>query len=85
VQEVIHNAIKHSKADEVSIEMRNKKNMIQLKVSDNGCGFNYKKKLAERKGIGLGSIGNRVMIAGGQMFVDSACQKGTSYIFEIPL
>lgn len=85
VQEVIHNAIKHSGAKEISIEVRNKKNMIQLKLSDNGCGFDYKKKLAERKGIGLISIGNRVLITGGRMFLDSMDGKGTTYIFEIPL
>lgn len=85
VQEVIHNAIKHSGADEISIEVRNNKNMIELKVSDNGCGFDYKKKLAERKGIGLASIGNRVLITGGKMFVDSAPGTGTVYIFEVPL
>lgn len=85
VQEVIHNAIKHARASKISIEMRNKKNAIHIRVSDNGCGFNYKMKLAEKTGIGLGSINNRVMITGGKMFIDSGPQKGTTYIFEIPL
>ncbi len=84
MQEVIHNAIKHSKASEISIEIRDKKNAIDIRVCDNGCGFNYKKKLAEKTGIGLGSINNRVMITGGKMFVDSRPQKGTTYIFKIP-
>jgi signal transduction histidine kinase len=85
LQEVIHNAIKYSGASEISIEMRNRKNEAQIKVSDDGCGFDYKKKVAERVGIGLGSIRNRVMICGGKMFVDSGLQKGTTYIFEIPI
>jgi len=85
VQEVIHNAIKHAKASEISIEIRNNKNLINIRVSDNGCGFNYKKKLAEKTGIGLGSINNRVMIVGGKMFIDSGPQRGTTYIFNIPI
>jgi signal transduction histidine kinase len=85
VQEVIHNGIKHSKASGISIEIRNKKNAIEIRVCDNGCGFDYKRKLAEKTGIGLGSISNRVMITGGKMFIDSGPQKGTTYIFEIPL
>jgi signal transduction histidine kinase len=41
---MLHNSIKHSKA---SVELRNKKHMLLLSVSDNGIGFDYKKKLAE--------------------------------------
>lgn len=83
--EVVNNSIKHSRASDISIEMRKRKNEAHIKVSDNGCGFDYKKKMIERAGIGLVSIRNRVMICGGKMFVDSGLQKGTTYIFEIPL
>ena len=82
IQEIIHNAIKHSNATEIMIGLKMNKNKIWLVVSDNGKGFDYKKELAENAGIGLGSIHNRAQIAGGKMFVES--QKGTRYIFEIP-
>jgi len=83
VQEVIHNSLKHARATEIKIELRDKNNKINLTVSDNGTGFDYKKALAENTGIGLNSIGNRTQIAGGRMFVEST--KGTTYTFEIPL
>lgn len=85
VQELVYNAIKHSGASEISVELRNKNHKIHLKVSDNGKGFDYKKKLAERSGIGLGSLSNRTAITGGKMFMESGPENGTTYIFEIPL
>ena len=84
VQEVTHNAVKHARATEIGIELRDKNNKIQLAINDNGIGFDYKKALAENTGIGLNSISNRTQIAGGRMFVESS-ENGTRYIFEIPL
>lgn len=85
VQELVYNAVKHSGASEISVELRNKNNKIHLKVSDNGKGFDYTKKLAERSGIGLGSLSNRTALTGGKMFMESGPENGTTYIFEIPL
>jgi signal transduction histidine kinase len=85
VQELVYNAVKHSGASEISVELRNKNNKIHLKVSDNGKGFDYTKKLAERSGIGLGSLSHRTAITGGKMFMESGPENGTTYIFEIPL
>jgi two-component system, NarL family, sensor kinase len=84
VQEVTHNAVKHARATEIRIELRNKNNKIHLAVSDNGIGFDYKKALAENAGIGLNSLSNRTQIAGGRMFLESS-ENGTRYIFEIPI
>ncbi|MGN6298286.1 MAG: sensor histidine kinase [Ginsengibacter sp.] len=87
LQEAIYNALKHSHATAVCVELTvdQKKNLFICTVTDDGVGFNYKKKLAERSGIGLGSLNNRVMVAGGKMSVRSSPGKGTSCIFEIPL
>jgi signal transduction histidine kinase len=87
LQEAIYNALRHSQATTVSVELKvdRKKNVFLCTVTDNGIGFNYKKKLAERAGIGLGSLNNRAMIAGGKMSVRSSPGKGTSCIFELPL
>ena len=83
VQEVIHNSLKHARATEIRIELKDRNDKINLTISDNGMGFDYKKALAENTGIGLTSISNRAQIAGGRMFVEST--QGTTYIFEIPL
>ena len=66
------------------IELKDKNNKIQLAICDNGTGFDYKKALEESTGIGLNSLINRARILEGRMLVESS-QKGTTYIFEIPL
>jgi signal transduction histidine kinase len=87
LQEAIYNALKHSQAGTVIVELsvNHKKNVFVCTVTDDGIGFNYKKELAERTGIGLGSLNNRALVAGGKMSVQSSPGKGTSCIFEIPL
>jgi signal transduction histidine kinase len=87
LQEAIYNALRHSQATAVSVQLTadRKKNVFLCTVTDDGIGFNYKKELAERSGIGLGSLNNRAMVAGGKMSVRSAPGKGTSCIFELPL
>jgi len=84
-QEVIHNAIKHSRATQLKLELRRDKNKIVFATSDNGIGFNYDNKLSETSGYGLRNLLNRTEIMGGQMFIESKKGKGTTYIFEIPV
>jgi signal transduction histidine kinase len=84
IQELLYNAIKHANASEIEIEIIKKRSMLMLKVADNGTGFDYKQKLAERKGIGLGSLANRTRLAEGKMFVDSGPAIGSIFMFEIP-
>jgi len=85
IQELLYNAIKHAKATEIEIEIKRKGNRILLKVADNGTGFDYKQKLAERTGIGLGSLEGRTRMAGGKMYVESGPGNGTLFIFQIPV
>lgn len=84
-QEIIHNSIQHSGASEISISIRNFPDKIRFSITDNGCGFDYKKVMDENRGIGLNSIRNRIKIAGGRIFLNSSENNGSDYKFEIPL
>lgn len=84
-QEVIHNAIRHSQATELKLELRRDKNKIVFASFDNGMGFNYDNKFSESTGYGLRNLLSRAEIMGGKMFVESKKGKGTTYIFEIPV
>jgi signal transduction histidine kinase len=84
-QEVIHNALKHSKASELRLEIRKEKKNIVFASSDNGIGFNYGNSLSESKGMGLGTLLSRTEIMGGKMYIESKRDKGTTYIFDIPI
>jgi signal transduction histidine kinase len=84
VQELLYNAIKHAKASEIEIEIRKKRSVLMVKVADNGTGFDYKQKAAERTGIGLRSLANRTRLADGKMFVKSGPAIGSVFMFEMP-
>ena len=85
IQEVVHNTIKHAQATEVHIDLKTEKDIVLIRISDNGIGFDHAKELNENIGIGLRSMLRRTEIMSGQMFLDSAIGKGTTYTFEIPL
>ena len=84
IQELLYNAIKHAKASEIEIEIIKKRSILVLKVADNGTGFDYKQKVAERKGIGLRSLANRTRLGDGKMFVKSGPSIGSVFLFEMP-
>jgi signal transduction histidine kinase len=84
-QEIIHNAIKHSGATELRLELRKQKGLIVFASSDNGVGFNYDSRYAESTGYGLRNLLSRAELMEGKMFVESKKDKGTTYIFEIPI
>jgi signal transduction histidine kinase len=85
IQEILHNTIKHARAKNLFIELRVKGDKLELRCSDDGIGFNYSKLVNESAGLGLRSLLSRTEIMNGEMFVDNHRDKGTEYIFEIPL
>lgn len=82
VHEVLHNAIKHSKATEILIVFERKEHLFLMKIADNGLGFNYNEKLNESSGLGLRSIQSRISMMGGKTFVHTGRGKGLSYVFQ---
>lgn len=85
VQEVVHNALKHAQAKELSIDLATKNNYILLTVVDDGVGFDYPQRLKENSGLGLRNLKSRAEIMGGNFYIESKLAKGTKYLFEIPL
>lgn len=81
VQEQMNNILKHAKAKEVVIELY-RDEVIRLSVSDNGVGFDTKKK---RKGIGIHNIQTRVGLYGGQINIHSEPGKGCQLRIEFPI
>lgn len=84
VQELGHNAIKHSKATMVEIHFKERGNKIYLYYKDNGIGFNNYEISSNPNGMGLGSLKSRTELLGGKMSFQSSSQKGTMYFFEFP-
>jgi signal transduction histidine kinase len=84
VQELVQNAIRHSGASLLTIDLRQAEGKLTLKVKDNGKGFNKEEELKRAGGFGLHNLYNRTELMKGDMYVDTAKGKGTSYSFEIP-
>jgi two-component system, NarL family, sensor kinase len=82
VQELCHNAVKHSEASKVLVQLKEKEKKIYLYYSDNGRGLKNDKKSINGKGIGMGSIKSRTELLAGKMRLQTSEQGGTSYLFE---
>ncbi|WP_460220692.1 sensor histidine kinase [Psychroserpens sp. MEBiC05023] len=79
-QELINNALKHGKADQLQMTLKKEAKGFKLAFKDNGSGFDVK-NLKKKSGIGLQNIKSRVAILNGQLFVESS--KKTGSIFTI--
>jgi signal transduction histidine kinase len=85
IHEVIHNADKHAKASLMKIQLEEKNEKLILRLHDNGCGFDSKDLATVQKGLGLKNIISRVETLKGNIYIDSAPQRGTDYSIEIPM
>ncbi len=75
-QELVNNAIKHSGADQINVQLIQEKNRVNLVVQDNGAGFDTT-TLQSEKTTGFRSIRSRVESLGGQLELSSFPGKGT--------
>lgn len=73
LQEQLKNTVKYAKGTEVKIILENKPDELQLKIEDNGVGFDVSKK---KKGIGFTNIRNRVDAFSGSMEIISSPGNG---------
>ncbi len=82
IQEQINNILKHAKASKMLVALSKSCNGLQLKIKDNGVGFDVNKC---RSGIGISNITQRVKALNGHFHVASEKGGGTSLIISFPL
>jgi signal transduction histidine kinase len=82
-QEALANAIKHSGARHVLVELRGAANMISLRVVDDGIGFDPK-PMQGQSGLGIVSMRERVVPLGGEIVIDSSPGGGTRVHVRVP-
>lgn len=58
--ELINNTLKHAEANSISIKLEYIDQMLLIKYSDDGKGFNFDQIMNEKKGLGLLNIINRL-------------------------
>ena len=82
MHELVSNALKHSGASHIIVQLIRDANNIMLIVQDNGCGF---EPAVEHKGMGLNNIRTRVAAYNGNLLVDSKAGTGTEINVEFPI
>jgi len=81
VQELIINIIKHAKASEASVVIKVNEHLVQILIEDNGIGF---KEQADRRGIGLSTIQNKMRLLNGSLNITSISGKGSVIHIQFP-
>lgn len=84
VQEALHNAIKHSEAKHIKVELHYEPQQFKLIVTDDGKGFDPSTLAATQKGIGLKSMENRAALIGAAFSINTAIGQGTSITITLP-
>ncbi|MBN2591826.1 MAG: PAS domain-containing protein [Sedimentisphaerales bacterium] len=88
VRELLVNIVKHANAKHVTVTITRLNNHIQVKIRDNGVGFdtlkphNYKNGSS---GFGLFSIYESLDYVGAKLEIKSALGKGTTAVLKAPL
>jgi signal transduction histidine kinase len=82
-KEALNNAVKHSRASELRLQIRCEHGRLTLSLSDNGKGFDPAK--ADRKRNGLNNMTKRMAEFGGNCVVTSQPGKGCSIELSVPL
>jgi signal transduction histidine kinase len=80
LQEALNNIAKHSKADRVNLVLRKMDSGIELRVQDNGQGFDTEEPISRvgtAKGLGLDSMRERAELSGGFFSIESSKGSGT--------
>jgi two-component system, NarL family, sensor histidine kinase UhpB len=84
VQEALTNAVRHARATEVRIELRESRGELVLTVQDNGVGF--APEAARKSGsFGLLGIRERAQLLGGSMQTDNPLAGGARITVRLPL
>jgi signal transduction histidine kinase len=85
VQEIINNALKHSGANRIEVQLTWMTDKLIIDIRDNGKGFDYaNKKNDPKSGIGLKNIENRLYVADAKFEVESQ-GNGTTFSISLPL
>lgn len=81
VQELLNNALKHSKATQILVSCSQNGNRFYISIEDNGVGFDIS-GIEENQGLGIKNIKSRIELLHGSFDCESS-SGGTSYNIEL--
>lgn len=87
LQEAFNNVEKHARAKNVVVQIACRKDLVVLKIQDDGRGFSHARSNGgkkKRRGIGLTNMRERAAFLGGTCVAESAPKQGTTITVRIP-
>jgi signal transduction histidine kinase len=88
VQEALNNAVKHSGACNVHVNLMRRDHLLSLSIEDDGCGFDSDAVLhgnGTSRSLGLILMRERAIQVGGTFQVNSRIGQGANIMVEVPL
>ena len=83
-QEAINNAIKHAQAHRIDVALNFDTHSVRLCIRDDGRGFDTNEAIADGH-FGLLGMRERAEQAGGVLSIESAKERGTQIVVDVPL
>jgi signal transduction histidine kinase/streptogramin lyase len=83
-KEAANNAVKHSGATEIRLDIHTHAGALVIVLADNGRGFDPANPPATASGNGLANMRSRLEAAGGRAEISSVIGQGTTVKFELP-
>ena len=84
-QESLRNTSRHAEASRAEVCLRRLDGGLQLRIQDNGTGFNSARQHRVRMSLGHASMRQRVAFVGGKIDIDSTPGHGTVVVAWVPL
>jgi len=82
-EEAVANAARHADASRVAIRLRRDRDAIELRIVDDGRGFDAERPASPA--LGLAAMRERIALVGGQLTVASRPGAGVSVVARVPL
>ena len=85
LQELLHNAIKHSRASDITVKMEWEDKFLDIEVQDNGVGFTSDQIDPTKRGLGLYNKSNRAEVIDAKVFFKNTEKGGACIDLQIPI
>ncbi|NLR58862.1 hypothetical protein HGH93_12165 [Chitinophaga polysaccharea] len=84
VQECLQNILKHARANRINADIRYEEQNLQIRISDDGLGFNIEDEASISTGLGLSNIKIRMALLNGETIINTVVNGGTAITLKIP-
>ncbi len=82
-QEAVNNAVKHARANAITIQLTRKNGALWLEITDDGTGL-PKNRTTDRRGLGLGVMQYRARMIGAELTIASKRGEGATIRCGLP-